>query len=264
MAPSTPMYKARVPSSTSRPSPTTSPTPSNILTIRPCCPSRTYKTPAASMAMSMMSEKSFTPLSVLPVPTTTRPEAAPRGHCRTQHGSRPSMMKREPLWTCTAQGSSSPSAPSIGRSATTVPPRTEQPKSAHQWVKACRSWGMRAPPLLEEGVPGRPSRMGPMWYFIAAAARRAMTTPGRPVRPSRLLRACRDETESSGKRTIWSNAAVASSRPGAERCQCITAESTSSSLSTRRSSLRSSPIMRCSGHEPNCSVFTQAAKFSST
>mmetsp|Transcript_101282 Transcript_101282/g.315661 ORF Transcript_101282/g.315661 Transcript_101282/m.315661 type:complete len:304 (+) Transcript_101282:569-1480(+) len=265
MAPSWPMYKARVPSSTSRPSPTTSPTPSCILTILPCWPSRTYRSPAASMAMSMMSEKSLTPFSVLPAPTTTRPEAAPIGHCKTQHGSRPSMMKRAPLWTCTAHGSNSPSAAPIGRSAATVPPRMEQPKSAHQWVKACRSWGIRAPPGLPGvGLPGVPSRDGPVWLFKALAARRAMTTPGRPVRPSRLLSACRDATESSGKRTIWSSAAVESSRPGSERCQCITAESTSSSLSTRRSSLRSRPIILCNGHEPNCSVFTHALKFSRT
>jgi len=44
------------------------------------------------MAMSMMSEKSLTPFSVLPVPTTTRPLVAPSGHCSTQQGSRPSMM----------------------------------------------------------------------------------------------------------------------------------------------------------------------------
>mmetsp|Transcript_16837 Transcript_16837/g.31312 ORF Transcript_16837/g.31312 Transcript_16837/m.31312 type:complete len:209 (-) Transcript_16837:87-713(-) len=208
--------------------------------------------------MSIMSEKSLTPFRVLPLPTMTRPLGAPSGHCKTQHGSRPSMINNEPSWTCTAHGSSSPSAPSIGRSATIDPPRREQPKSAHQNGKALRRLAdlfltrlSRAPPVLELL----------MWLFIAAAAKRAMTTPGRPVRPSLLRRACKDAMESSGKRTICSKAAVASSRSGRERCQCITAESTSSSFSTTSSSLRSRPIMRCNGHEPNCSVLTHAAKF---
>mmetsp|Transcript_129644 Transcript_129644/g.415785 ORF Transcript_129644/g.415785 Transcript_129644/m.415785 type:complete len:265 (+) Transcript_129644:889-1683(+) len=263
MAPAAPMNKALVPSGpsiTNRPPPTTSPTPSRILTIRPCWPSRTYRSPSLSMAMSSISENSLTPFSVLPAPTITRPAVSKGIHCSTQQGSRPSMMKSEPSWTCTDQGCNSPSSSSEARSATATPPRSAQPKSAHQYGKAARSFGSRS----TQGASKSPSgEVVPLCALSPAAASRATTTPGSPERPSFVRKACRDDADRRGNRTICSSAAVASSRPGADRCHRRTAESTSSSLSTSRSSLRRRPIIRCSGQAPNTSAREQGEKFAS-
>mmetsp|Transcript_78329 Transcript_78329/g.239576 ORF Transcript_78329/g.239576 Transcript_78329/m.239576 type:complete len:210 (-) Transcript_78329:515-1144(-) len=208
--------------------------------------------------MLVMWARAFTPSGgARRVPQSAQPEGAPIGHCTTLQGSRPSTMNMEPSCTCTDQGSSSPSSPSTGRSATTTPPVIEQPKSAHQCGKAWRNLGKRAAP----GISGGPSAWpAGLWHFSAMAARREIRTPGRPLSPSLLRRKCNELADKSGKRTICSNAAVASSRAGAARCHCVTAAKTSSSLSTEMSSLPNKPIMRCKGQAPNCSVLAMAEK----